>query len=329
MKFDVIISNPPYQLNDGGGMGTSAKPIYQLFVEQAQKLKPRYLSMIIPSRWFAGGKGLDDFRDNVLHDNHFRKLVDYFNATDCFPGVDISGGICYFLWDRDNGGECEVVSNLNGNTSHMIRSLTEGDSGTFVRFNEAVPIVRKIMAKNEESFSTIVSTRRPFNLNPDDVAYTKDSRHTIATYAYPKNGYVSPNAITAGREWVKKYKVYISKAYGERGNFPYLVTAKPFIGEPNSVCTETYLVVGATNDEKEAINIQSYMATKFFRFLVLLKKNTQNAPKGVYDFVPLQNFSKAWTDEELYKKYNLSTEEIAFVESMVRPMELNSTEGDD
>ena len=322
MKFDVIISNPPYQLSDGGGMGTSAMPIYQLFVEKAKTLNPRFISMIIPARWFAGGKGLDVFRNDMLHDNHIRVLTDYFNAEDCFPGVDISGGVCYFLWDRDAAGDCTVVSHVGKETTTMIRPLLEKNADSFIRFNQSISILRKIQAFSEQSFETIVSTRRPFALNADDYIHSeKDDINLIKVYAYPKNGYVSKNCIRQNDVWVKQYKVLVSKAYGERGDFPYLVIGKPFIGEKDTCCTETYLVIGPNNNVEIVQNIQSYMMTRFFRFLVLFKKNTQNAPKGVYQFVPMQDFSKPWTDEELYSKYNLTQEETDFIESMIRPME--------
>lgn len=324
MKFDVIIGNPPYQISDGGGVGgSSAKPIYNLFVDQAKKLNPRFLVMIIPSRWFAGGKGLDTFRANMLHDKHIRVLADFFNAADVFPGVDISGGVCYFLWDRDHVGDCKVISSLNGAQTTMERPLLENKSETFIRFNMAVPIARKVMSFNESSFSNIVSTRKPFGLEAKDKIVEQSSNNTYKVYAYPKNGYVDKLCVRSNQQNVDKYKVMIAKAYGERGDFPYLVIGKPFLAMPGEVCTETYLVIGPTDDVNQAKNILSYMTTKFFRFFVLFKKNTQNAAKGVYDFVPMQDFSKPWTDEELYAKYGLTDEEIAFIDSMIKPMDLD------
>lgn len=322
MKFDVIISNPPYQLSDGGGTGSSAMPIYDRFVSQAIKLNPRYISMIIPARWFAGGKGLDGFRDRMLHDRRIRVLTDYFNAEECFPGVDISGGVCYFLWDRDNPGDCKVTSFLNNSVSTMERPLLEKNADSFVRFNNAISILRKIQAIEEESFSSIVSSRKPFGIESTDCVHANfDNKDLLPIYAYPSNGYISIKCIRQNSAWINQYKVFISKAYGERGAFPYYVIGKPFVGDKGTVCTETYLVVGANNNQDYVINIKNYMMTKFFRFLVLLKKNTQNAPRQVYQFVPIQDFSKPWTDEELYKKYGLSQEETDFIESMIKPME--------
>lgn len=321
MKFDVIISNPPYQLSDGGN-GASAKPIYQLFVQQAKKLKPRYLSMIIPSRWFSGGKGLDEFRDEMLHDNSIRHITDYFDSTECFPGVDLSGGVCYFLWDRDNKGDCVIESHRSQKTTKTIRPLLEENTENFIRFNEAVSILQKIKVFGEEKFSNNVSSRKPFGLPTNPVGIKKENKGgMVKIYAYPTNGYIERNAIERNFEWVKKYKVCTAKAYGERGEFPYLILGKPFIAEPNSCCSETYIVLNVCNNEEEAKNAITYIKTKFFRFLVLLQKNTQDAPKRVYEFVPMQDFSKPWTDEELYAKYDLTQEEIDFIESMIRPME--------
>ena len=321
MKFDVIISNPPYQISDGGGTGSSAKPIYQLFVEQAKKLKPRYLSMIIPSRWFSGGKGLDEFRATMLSDKRIRHLVDYFNAEECFPGVDISGGVCFFLWDRDNEGDCTIISHEGQKTTEMTRPLLEDNAESFVRFNNAISILRKVRNFNESSFEKMVSPRKPFGIEATDKIYEKEDVNLIPVFAYPKNGYILKYNVRQNKEWINQYKVFISKAYGERGEFPYFVLGKPFIGEKGTCCTETYLVIGANDDKAIVENIKNYMMTKFFRFFVLFKKNTQNAAKNVYTFVPMQDFSKSWTDEELYAKYGLTQEEIDFIESMIRPME--------
>lgn len=329
MKFDVIIGNPPYQLSDGGSKA-SAKPIYQLFVQQAKKLNPRYLTMVIPARWFSGGKGLDDFRYEMLHDSHIRYITDYFDSTECFPGVDISGGICYFLWDRDSKGDCIIDSHRATQHSVMKRPLLEKDSDVFIRFNEAVSIVRKVLNKREESFSSIVSSRKPFGLETNITLHDnpKSLKNPIKTFAYPKNGYIEHNRITVHADWIDKTKVCISYAYGERGEFPYQVIGKPFISPKQTCCTETYLVISVCDSNSIAENIISYMRTKFFRFLVLQRKNTQHATKFVYSLVPIQDFSKPWTDEELYAKYGITDDEIAFIDSMIRPMDLNGGEDD-
>lgn len=334
MKFDVIVGNPPYQLNDGGGMGTSATPIYQLFVEQAKKMNPRFLTMIIPSRWFSGGRGLDEFREEMLQDKRLRKIIDYPDSAECFPGVDLSGGVCYFLWDRDNLGDCEITTVVGGKASTMERPLLETGADTFVRFNEAIPILRKVRKLGEKSFADIVSSNDPFGFDVRiEGSYRRVKpkfglerfKNSVALYynGWTREGigFIKESGVQKNADWASRYKVFIAKAYGERGGFPYLVLAKPFLGERHSCCTETYLVVGPFDSKAFAEGAMEYMRTRFFRFLVLLKKNTQNALRGVYSFVPLQDFSRDWSDEKLYKKYALTKGEISFIESMVRPME--------
>ena len=324
MKFDVIIGNPPYQLNDGGGMGTSATPLYHLFVQQAKKMMPRYLSMIIPSRWFAGGKGLNGFRKEMLNDNRISTMVDYFNSTECFPGVDLSGGVCYFLWERDKAGDCKVVSVREGQSSTMNRPLLEKGSDSFIRFNEGISIVRKIQAKRESCIDKIISPRRPFGFGSLVKVKEKRFANSVKIYSYPRSGYIGKDEVTRNIDWISKHKVYIAKAYGERGSFPHLIMSKPFYGEIGSCSSETYLVVGPFKSKKHANNAMIYIKTRLFRFLVLLKKNTQNAPRGVYSFVPIQNFDEIWSDVKLYKKYGITKDEIAFIESTIRPMEPNN-----
>ena len=320
MTFDVIIGNPPYQLADGGN-AASAKPLYHLFVQQAIRLSPRYLSMIIPARWYSGGKGLDEFRDFMLNDTRLSYLVDYFDSNDCFPGIDLSGGVCYFLWDQQHSGDCIVRSIINGKESIIQRPLIEKGNDSFVRFNSSISILEKIKQFQESSFIQLVSSRKPFGIATNEKIDTEKGINGIKIYAYPKNGYIESSKVSANKQSVYKPKVLISYAYGERGNFPYLVIGKPFIGEVNSCCSETYLMIGPFDTTNECENVMSYIRTKFFRFLVLLRKNTQHATSKVYQFVPLQDFSHPWTDEMLYKKYNLTEDEIAFIESMIRPME--------
>lgn len=341
MKFDVIISNPPYQLSDGGH-GASAIPIYQKFVLQAKKLSPRYLTMIIPSRWYAGGRGLDSFREEMLIDQRIRVLYDYFNSEECFPGIDLSGGVCYFLWERDNPGLCNVSSSINGKVTTMNRHLLEEDNSTFLRINEAIPILRKIKQFGESSFMELVSANDPFGYDVRvENSYLrvkpgiKETRFqgALTIHYWGKKGksvgYIAPTTVRKGQDLINKTKVMISRSYGERGAFPYAVIGKPFIAEKNTVCTETYIVIDAHDSVEQANNIISYMNTKVFRFLVMLKKNTQSATRQVYEFVPVQDFSKPWTDVELYEKYKLTEDEIDFIESMIKPMDLNGGEGDD
>ena len=323
MKFDVIVGNPPYQLSDGGAQA-SAKPLYQKFVQQAKNLNPRYLSMIIPARWFSGGKGLDEFRREMLTDKGITKLVDYFDSNECFPGVDISGGVIYFLWERDVKKEnCEITGVRNGQKSDMQRPLLESTSDTFIRFNEAINIFRKINNHQEANFAECISSRKPFGLTTNTLVCAENNEDSVKLFSFPKNGFINKISVPQNQQWISQYKVYVSYAYGERGSFPYLIIGKPFLGEPNTCCTETYLLIGPFDNREHCLNVISYMRTKLFRFLVLLKKNTQHATSKVYSFVPMQDFSEPWTDEKLYKKYNLTADEIAFIESMIRPMELS------
>jgi len=303
MKFDYVIGNPPYQVEDGGA-GSSASPVYNLFVKSAKMLEPSYISMIIPARWMSGGKGLDDFRDEMLNDDNISMLVDYFDSNLCFPNVDISGGICYFLWSKKHHGDCKIFNCDKANTNMSVRPLLESNTSSFIRFNQAISIYHKIQKFNEESFSNIVSSRKPygFSTNVSNFPENMTMNCNIKMFAYPKNRYVGYEDIKNNLESVDMFKVFIAKAYGERGNFPYLVIGKPFIGQPQTCASETYLQIGPFNSEREANNVISYMNSKFFRFLVLLKKNTQNAAKSVYEFVPMQNFSEDWNDDKLYKK---------------------------
>lgn len=333
MKFDVIIGNPPYQLSTAGSVQSQATPIYNLFVEKAKRLNPRYLCMITPARWLNGGFGLDKFRGEMLEENKISVLHDYLDANECFPGIDISGGICYFLWEKDYYGECKVYNHRNGKYSIANRTLLIEGADTFIRENDAISILQKVRNFKEGSFQTIVSPRDPFGLNYYENSkevmfkryYDKPQEDSIGIYYFGwlKDGikYTNRKYVTTLQTVVDKYKVMISKAYGERGAYPYFIIGKPFIASPGTICNMTYLVIGEYDTKEEAENVCSYIKTNFFRFLVSLMKNTQNAYKKVYQFVPLQDFSHPWTDAMLYEKYGLTDEEIAFIESMIRPME--------
>ena len=330
MKFDVIIGNPPYQLNIGVEKENYAVPIYQRFVEQAKKMNPRYLSMIIPSRWFAGGRGLDTFRKDMLNDKRLRIIHDFPKSFDCFPGVEIQGGVCYFLWKRDSKGDCTVVTHKDDTVGQaMERPLLEKNCDTFIRYNEAISVIRKVQKLNERSFMNLVSPQTPFGVitsykgNKERQSPSDIKMYISGNEKEYKGGssFCPMDKITKGAEMIPWHKVYVCEAYGGGMNFPHSVISRPFYGEPNTICNQSYLVVGPFQNEEECKNVISYYRTKFVRFLILQKKNAQHAMRGVYQFVPIQDFSKAWTDEELYKKYNISDEEIQFIETMIKPMD--------
>lgn len=320
MKFDVIVGNPPYQLSDGG-FGKSASPIYHRFVQQAKKLNPRYLTMIIPSRWFAGGKGLNDFRVEMLNDDHIRKIVDFENASECFPGVDIAGGICYFLWERESSGSCEVVNIHNGTESASVRSLNEFP--TFIRHSQAVPIIRKMRAKKEKCMSEQVTSRKPFGL-PTSARPKKRGDITLR-WQKGEGPYVRKE-ISVGTELIDSWKVITSYVgYDHAGNpgkdGRRRVFSKIDILPPGTICTETYLVIGSYTSQEQAQNLMTYMKTRLFRFLVSQFMYSHHITKESYSLVPVLDMTKQWTDEKLYKRYGVTDEEVEFIESKIRPME--------
>ena len=332
MKFDVIVGNPPYQLNDGGGMGSAASPIYHEFVRQSIKLNPHYLTMIIPSRWFSGGRGLDQFRTEMLRDKRLRVLHDYVNASDCFPGVEIKGGVNYFLWNRDSMGPCSIFTHQNGQVNGSDRYLLEDGLDTFIRFAEQVEILSKVRKLSEPSFESLISANDPYGFDVREEGSWKRVKPTFTHkkisgyYEFYYNGwrkdgvgYVSPEFVRKGKDLVKVYKLFIPKAWGIGDPLGDWLT--PFVVGPNAVCTETYLVIGGFQSKKEAENVLTYTQTKFFHFMVSLIKITQNTMRGAYKLVPKQDFSRPWTDAELYAKYKLTKDEIAFIESMIKPME--------
>lgn len=337
MQFDVIIGNPPYQLSDGG-QGASAIPIYNKFVEQAKALQPRFLSMVIPARWFFGGRGLDGFRKSMLEDRRIRKIVDYPDSRQCFPNVDVAGGICYFLWNRDEQGDCEVISHgFGGDETQSIRPLLEPGCDIFIRNNAHIAILRKIVATETGAvgvtlppklrFDQQVSGQKPFGLrtffrgrpvkeNDDDVVVLQSGGRAWA----------ARNEIPEGVNLIDKWKVFTSKSSAEHAgqvdkNGMRKVLSLSGILAPGSVMTETYILIGAYDDEVSARNCFSYVTTRFFRFLVAARASAQDLPRVAYSFVPLQDFSRPWSDKDLYEKYGLSEEEVALIESTIRPME--------
>jgi len=324
MKFDVIVGNPPYQLNDGSGRDAGAISLYHKFVEQAIKLIPKYLVMIIPARWYSGGKGLDEFRDKMLSDKRLSEIHDFPETSDCFPGLNIRGGVCYFLWDKEHNKDCKIVNYKKNEVASITqRPLLEPKTNVFIRYNAAISIFRKVKQLKESTFDESVSSRKPFGLdsNFSEFKLTKSDNFNINLYRFGDNGYVSEKQVIKNKQWIYETKVIVSKASPGGDTFPHQIISKPIIAEPFSCTTETYLVIGVYKDNKVAENVITYMQSRFFRFMMSLIKNTQNISKGVFAFVPIQDFSEPWTDEKLYKKYGLTEEEIAFIESMIRPME--------
>lgn len=326
MKFDVIIGNPPYQLNDGGsGKGISALPLYNKFVEQSKKLSPRYLVMIIPSRWYAGGRGLNDFRDTMLNDNHIRTMVDYPKSRDCFPGVDIAGGVCYFLWDREYKGDCDFLSVVKNEVSERKRKLNEFD--IFIRDNVGVDIVHKVLARTKKFYSALVYSSTPFGLRSFYRGKKQSFPNSVVLHSSEGVSFIDKKEITRNSKIIDTYKVYIGKINPDRGGVNNAsdgmmnVTTKVNIIGPNEIITETYLLLNIFDIKQEAINCASYFKTRFVRYLLSVALTSMNIAKENFKFVPIQDFSHPWTDEMLYKKYGLTPDEIAFIESMIRPME--------
>lgn len=319
MKFDVIIGNPPYQLSDGG-QKASATPIYQLFIQQAKKLKPRFMTMIIPARWYSGGRGLDSFRDEMLSDRSITKLVDFTDSEDCFPGVDIAGGVCYFLWERDKKTDCEIISNHNGKATKTVRPLNQYD--TFIRDGEALQIIEKVLAKTKSFLDQKVSSQKPFGLR----TYVKPEKtgDLILRYGGGKGPFPS-SMVTSGKEWIPEWKVIMSYLTYDHAGRPdkdgkrRIFSTMEVLG-PSEVCTETYLVINSFKTEQEAKNFYGYLTTCFVRFLVSQLTATQHLSKASFKFVPLLDFTKAWDDVSLFKEFGINEQEQQYIESMIRPM---------
>lgn len=318
MQFDVIIGNPPYQLDDGG-YGTSAAPIYQLFVERALDVDPRYAVFVTPSRWMAGGKGLDKYRERMLSDRRIRSIVDYPKLYEGFPGVKIRGGISYFLWDREHNGPCEVQTVWDGQTTGPAVARYLDSFDVLVRRNEAVPILEKVKAKSEGTFDRRVSSRKPFGLatnfrgKPSSVGL----KNPVKLFENQRTGWIDRKVISVNPEWVDQWKVLMTAVQGTSAAVETKFLSKPIIAGPSTACTETYLVAGHFDSEIEAANCAQYLRTRFVRFLVSLRKATQHATRNVYSFVPDLPLNREWTDAKLYKRYGLRETEIAFIESQV------------
>ena len=322
MKFDVIIGNPPYQISDGGH-GKSARPIYQLFVEQAKRLNPSYLCMIIPSRWFNGGKGLDKFRQDMLSDKRIKILYDYIDSKDCFQDVDVAGGICYFLWDKNYSGPCNVNTVIKNEIKQSIRDLDEFD--VFIRHMEALSIIRKIEKKQLPNYSNQVQPRNPFGI-PSNIK--GNERGDLELISSKGDGYIDNDKVKINKEIVGKWKVCISRATYDHAGKPNKeglrrVLGKVILAKPNVICTDSYLVAGVFRSKSEAERSISYFKTKFFRFLITAASATQNLSRDKFKFIPnidISDNKTLITDKELYQMFNLDNDEINFIENTIMEM---------
>ena len=314
------MGNPPYQIADGGAQ-SSAKPIYHLFAEAVTALRPRYISLILPARWYAGGKGLDAFRASMLADRHISLLVDYPDSTDCFPALgtrSIKGGVCWFLRDDAHNGTC-AVRTMRGNTcvSFSERYLKEDGCDIFIRDAVGASVRRKTAALGEPSFAATVHPRKPFGLPTDFSAYTAQKRQAddCLLYAWHKTGYIARAQIVRNAAWADSYKLFVPEAIGAAD--VTTDTVKPILAGKGTCCTETYLLVGPFPDVDTARNCKAYMETKFFHFLLSLCKITQHTTRKCYTFIPAQDFSRPWNDAQLYEKYGLTQEEQNYIETTV------------
>lgn len=326
MKFDVIIGNPPYQMKGGGG-GSNDTAIYHHFVEQAIALQPSYVAMIIPSRWMAGGRGLDSFRKQMLTDKHLVKLQDFPSTKDVFPNQKIEGGVCYFLWGKDHQGPVEYTTSLNGLvTGPNVRSLDEFD--VVVRDQVAEHILRKVIAISKDSFEQFVSGDTPFGLATNFKGYVKNQKPKngqLLIYANEGTkrftGAVDSTLITKNRHLIDKHKLFISKAYGLGEQIPRQIIGRSIVAESKTVCTQTYLVIGPFDSLAQAQNAQKFVHSKFVRFVISLRKISQDNPSSVFRWVPHLDMNQEWSDSKLYSKFNLSTQEIAYIEERIKEMD--------
>lgn len=323
MQFDVIIGNPPYQMTGGAG-GSSDSSIYHLFVQQALKLEPRYAVFVTPSRWMAGGRGLDEFRAQMLNSGHLRSLTDFPDSGDAFPGVQIKGGVCYFLWDNAHNGTCDVTR-VAGGEEYLQRNRQLGEFDVFVRDERAVGILRKVLSMKEPSVLELVSGDTPFGIATNFEDWSeKDSAGKIALHLIKRGkriiGYMDRGDIRKNTEAIDVWKVLVPEAYGAGETFPHQILGKEIVAAPPSACTQSYLAVWPFESEEAANSFASYYRTRLFRFLVSLRKITQHALRSTYTWVPQQSWDRIWTDELLYEKYDITDDEVAFIESMIRPM---------
>lgn len=297
------------------------------------------LTMVIPSRWFAGGKGLDEFRRSMLTDARLRSIDDYLSAADVFPGVGLKGGVCYFLWDRDNPGTCRITTHYKDQApSASVRPLLEEGASTFIRFNEGLSILKKVVSAvsgqsqslslpESKRFDRLVSSRKPFGLETTFKGKATAGPGDVLVYQNGGTGYITRSAIPAGASLIDHWKVYVGRAApgtGNRDTYPHRIISTPFVGGPGSISSETYLCIGPFDSEDQARSVLSYLACRLTRLLILLHKPSQDTTRRVYTFVPTQEWTKKWTDEALYAKYGITDDEIAFIESIVRPLEVGN-----
>ena len=324
MKFDVIVGNPPFHVEDNGH-NASATPIYQLFVEAAIDMNPRYVLMITPSRWFGGGKGLDKYRDRMLKDRRIQQLVDYPKLYDGFPGVKIRGGVSYFLWNGEYNGPCTVQTMWDGKPVGESVARYLDAYNVLVRRNEAISILKKVRAKAEPTLDSRVSAGKPFGFRTffHGVAKSEGLVDPVKFYGSQKLSWVGRAEILQNEAWVDQWKVLMSAVQGTSAAVETMFLGKPVIAAPKSACSETYVVAGLFESSAEAEWYAAYLRTRFVRFLVSLRKSTQHATRDVYAFVPDLPLEQQWTDKTLYKRYGITVEEIEFIESQVREMPAN------
>lgn len=324
MKFDIIIGNPPYQLSTNDKGGIQAIPIYNKFVEQAFALKPKYISMIIPSRWYTGGIGMDSFRKSFLSNKHIKLLCDFPKSRDCFPNVDIAGGVCFFLWDLDFQGDCRVISSLNGKNTEKIRKLDQ--FSVFVRNNVGIQIINKICKKTDKFLNDVVASISPFGLSTNVKGEKNCFAGSVKVISSSGESFINRNDVLKGKEFIDDYKVSIGQLNPDRGGVNNAsdgksnVTTKIKIYGPNEVFTATYLLLDHFKAKKEADDFAAYVKTKFVRYLVNLTLSSMHITKDNFRFVPILDFTNSWTDEKLYSYYELTSDEIEDIEKTIKEM---------
>ena len=335
LKFNAVVGNPPYQIMDGGGTGSSATPVYNKFVELAQTLSPKYVSMIIPAKWYTGGKGLDEFRASMLNDKQLSCLYDIEDSRECFPTVDIAGGICYFLWQKGNKSKCNVVNIIKGKCTRSLRYLNEHD--TFIRNQNVLDIINKVKAQTSIGFlCQKVYSRKPFGIRSFQHGFPAKPGRDIALFGSDGISYLEEKDVPQNKHLIPKWKVIMSKASAEHAgqtdvNGRKRVVSRLEVLPPNTICTESYLLLDVFDDELEAENMKKYIRTQFVRFLLASILITQNIVRDKFAFVPIQNYKDSsdidWSasisaiDRQLYAKYGLSEDEVAFIEKMIKPMD--------